>query len=463
MPWKPEHRPRSLGARLLVAYTAAWLALAGLMGGTLAWILFSDRMRWADHSALELAHALAGTLKRDATGAPLPPALPGELGWLVERLPLDVVYRVFDAQGRVVLWSSPEAERAWAGSTPMMAATARRLDVQGLTMRIQSARLRGEEPALWLEAAMSERLIRLLHARDATHLGGTVLVTVLASIALFVVVQFVVLRHLLRPVRQLAQQTSDIDLHRPGRRLATAGLPQEVQPLVVAFNACLQRMEEAHTRHVSFMADAAHELKTPLMLLRAQLELGDADPQALLTDVDQLSRQVQQWLVLAEVTERQSYRHETIDVQAVARDTLRRLTPLAEQRHVDLRLQGEPGPAVQGDPSALAVLLKNLVENAIHAAPANTAVTLHLAGDSVHVRDHGPGIAAQHLPHLFQRFWRAPERRDAGAGLGLSICAEVAQAHGWQLCAINRQPGAEFTLRLASSPPPPDPTTRASP
>ena len=88
------------------------------------------------------------------------------------------------------------------------------------------------------------------------------------------------------------------------RRLATAGLPQEVQPLVVAFNACLQRMEEAHTRHVSFMADAAHELKTPLMLLRAQLELGDADPQALLTDVDQLSRQVQQWLVLAEVTER---------------------------------------------------------------------------------------------------------------------------------------------------------------
>jgi two-component system sensor histidine kinase QseC len=105
--------------------------------------------------------------------------------------------------------------------------------------------------------------------------------------------------------------------------------------------------------------------------------------------------------------------------------------------------------ALQGDPSALAVLLKNLVENAIYAAPANTPVTLHLAADGVRVRDHGAGIAAQHLPHLFQRFWRAPERRDAGAGLGLSICAEVAQVHGWQLAATNHEPGAEFALRFA--------------
>lgn len=454
MPWKPERLPRSLSARLLVAYTAAWLALAGLLGGALAWALHSGPMRWADHSPLELARELAAALQFDPAGRPMPPPLPEELQWLVERSPLDVAFRVYDAQGRVLLWSSPEVQRAWTEATPPPGASdARNTEVQGLRLRTQAVRVDGTRPPLWLEAAISERMIRLLHARDAAHLGGTVLATVLASIALFVVVQFVVLRHLLRPVRQLAQQASDIDLHRPGRRLATAGLPQEVQPLVSAFNACLQRMEEAHRRHVSFMADAAHELKTPLMLLRAQLELGDANPQALLNDVDQLSRQVQQWLVLAEVAERQSYRHEAIDIHAVGRDTLRRLTPLAEQRQVDLQLQGEPGPAVQGDPSALGVLLKNLVENALHAAPAHSTVTLHLAHDGIRVRDHGAGIAAQHLPHLFQRFWRAPERRDAGAGLGLSICAEVAQAHGWRLSAANREPGAEFSLRFAPTPP----------
>lgn len=449
MPSRPERLPRSLSARLLVAYSTAWLALAGLLGGAFAWLLHSGPMRWADHSAGELAQDLARSLQRDAAGALSPPPLPVELQWLAERAPLDVVYRVFDARGRVLLWSSPEAERAWTEATPAVTVAAGRAEIQGLALRVQTVRVDGAQPELWLEAAISERMIRLLHARDAAHLGGTALATVLASIALFVVVQFVVLRRLLRPVRQLAKQASDIDLHRPGRRLAAAGLPQEVQPLVAAFNACLQRMEEAHTRHVNFMADAAHELKTPLMLLRAQLELGDADPKALLNDVDQLSRQVQQWLVLAEVTERQSYRDETIDVHAVGQDILRRLTPLAERRHVDLRLQAEPGPALRGDPSALAVLLKNLVENAIHAAPASTAVTLHLAADGIRVRDHGAGIAAQHLPHLFQRFWRAPERRDAGAGLGLAICAEVAQAHGWQLAAANREPGAEFALRFA--------------
>lgn len=449
MPSRPERLPRSLSTRLLVAYMAAWLVLVGLLGGSFAWYLHSGPMRWADHSAGELARDLARSLQRDAAGAPLPPPLPVELQWLVERAPLDVMYRLFDAQGRVLLWSSPAAERAWTGAARAVAVAAQRTEVQGLPLRVQTVRVGSAQPELWLEAAISDRMVRLLHARDAAHLGGTVLATVVVSIALLVVVQFVVLRRMLRPVRQLAQQASDIDLHRPGRRLAATGLPQEVQPLVAAFNACLQRMEEAHMRHLSFMADAAHELKTPLMLLRAQLELGDADPKALLSDVDQLSRQVQQWLVLAEVTERQSYRDQAIDVHAVGEDIIRRLTPLAGQRQVELHLQAEPGPALRGDPSALAVLLKNLVENAIHAAPANTAVTLHLGADGIRVRDHGAGIAAQHLPHLFQRFWRAPERRDAGAGLGLAICAEVAQAHGWQLAAANREPGAEFALRFA--------------
>jgi two-component system, OmpR family, sensor histidine kinase QseC len=92
------------------------------------------------------------------------------------------------------------------------------------------------------------------------------------------------------------------------------------------------------------------------------------------------------------------------------------------------------------------VLLKNLVENAIHIAPPGTAVSLGLEEDAVTVRDHGPGIALAHLPRLFERFWRVPGSPEGGAGLGLSICHEVAAAHGWQLTVRNASPGAEFKL-----------------
>jgi len=130
------------------------------------------------------------------------------------------------------------------------------------------------------------------------------------------------------------------------------------------------------------------------------------------------------------------------------------LTPLAQRAGVGLVPDIESVPqGLPGDRSALFVLLKNLVENAIGFAPKGSNVTLQLQARAVVVRDVGPGIAPADFARLYDRFWRAPGRRDVGAGLGLAICLEVAQAHGWRLSARNAEPGAEFRLSLQPATP----------
>ena len=302
---------------------------------------------------------------------------------------------------------------------------------------------------LWLQVGLSERLVVLFHAGNGARLGGLMLLMAVLSVLLLGAVQFFLFRRLLAPVSRLSEEAGRIQLSRPGLRLGTEGVFRELKPLVLSFNESLQRLEDAFARQLKFLADAAHELKTPLALLKGQMELGDTDTQALIQDVDQLSRQVQQLLVLAEVTEPRSYRHADLDLEAIVWEVCHFLAPLAQRAGVGLVPDIESVPqGVQGDRSALFVLLKNLVENAIGFAPEGSNVTLRLQAQAVVVRDVGPGIAPADFARLYDRFWRAPGRRDVGAGLGLAICLEVAQAHDLCLSARNAEPGAEFRLGL---------------
>jgi signal transduction histidine kinase len=100
----------------------------------------------------------------------------------------------------------------------------------------------------------------------------------------------------------------------------------------------------------------------------------------------------------------------------------------------------------QADRSALFTLLKNLLENAIQHAPAGTQVRVEFTTSRLTVRDWGPGVGQAQLPQIFTRFWRGAHRRDHGAGLGLTICQEIARAHGWTLVAQREEPGLSFCL-----------------
>ncbi len=454
MRWVGDAMPQSLSARLFLAYVGAWLLIACVIGITILWFLRADPSHWQDHSTLSLAQKLATDARWRLKGGEAPAALPEEAEWLARAAPLDLGYRLIDAQGQVRLWSSPQVRQAWteAGLAARPMSRQGRAVIDGLVLRMRTVPLDGPGEALWLELGLSERLIALLHAGNAKRLGGLIFGTVAVSILLLGAVQWLVLRRMMQPVRRLSAQAQELSFDRDSRLLDVRNAPLEIRPLVGSFNEALRRLEQAFARQLQFLADAAHELKTPLSLLRFQVELGQPDQKLLVRDIDQIARQVQQMLLLAEVTEPRSYRNEPIAISAVVGEVCELLGPMAKQHGVTIQFSPPPaGLELRGDSSALQLLLKNLVENAIGFAPRGTVVFIGADGQGLRVIDRGPGIEAAHLPHVFTRFWRAPSRRDSGAGLGLAICQAVARAHAWQLSVRNLEPGAEFALRFLTS------------
>lgn len=439
-----------LSTRLLVAYLVAWFLTAALIAASVTTILNLYGEQLVHYSVVEVARYFGAHVEFDERGRPKPIVLPRNADWIVSALPNDIGYRIYDDHGDVLLWSSPETQRAWTASG-LEAAPGEadaRVRVDGLDMEMRVVPVVGPQGRLWLQVSTSDRLIHLLHAGNSNRLGQIALLTALVSILLLGAVLFYALRRILAPVGEISLEAHAIELEQLDRRLKLEGVPAELVPLVESFNHALGRLERSYASQRRFLADTAHELKTPLALLRGQLELnGVADTRQLIRDVDHIARQVQQLLMLAEVSETHNYVRQPVKVERVADEVLAYLDPLARRRDVRLELLREgASPSLHCDQSALFVLLKNLVENAVAFAPRGTTVSVVIEPDAVRVRDRGPGIAAEHFPHLFERFWRAPERQDDGAGLGLAICLEAAQAHGWRLEARNVAPGAEFVV-----------------
>ncbi|MDT7835047.1 sensor histidine kinase [Aquabacterium sp. OR-4] len=374
-----------------------------------------------------------------------------KLDWIFESLRQESAYRVLDASGRVVLLS-PAGAAFWPDDP-----AARRLARTRFEFAHAGVAMRGATEPVWhqgrvwyLQLAVSRRFLHLMYEAFALPFTG-------ASISLFTLVLLLVfgpcvyltLRYALRPVQQLSEAAADISPRSLHARLAAPQVPREIAPLVDSFNRVLERLERGYRIQQEFLATAAHELKTPLALVRAQIELGPPTEQRelLLRDVAHMSRQVQQLLHLAEASEAQNYRPGEVDVHEVLHEAASYLQRMADAAEVRLELPPRPHPERwRADHGALFTLLKNLLENAVQHTPPGTLVRVELAAGRLSVRDWGPGVSPDELPLLFARFWRGPHRRDLGAGLGLSICHEIAQAHGWQLQASRAEPGLRMVL-----------------
>ena len=274
----------------------------------------------------------------------------------------------------------------------------------------------------------------------------------LVLLFIFGICGYVTLKYTLKPLRKVSTSAAKISPHSLHARLAADSVPREIVPLVTSFNHVLDRLEQGYRVQKEFLATAAHELKTPLLLIRAQIELESTSSHrdALLLDIEHMTRQVQQLLILAETIETQNYRFTTVDVHDVVKETatyLQRMTDATSVRLVIL--DNAHGATWKADKSALFTLLKNLIENAVQHAPQGTEIRVTLDATTVEVRDYGPGVTEEQLPLIFNRFWRGAHRRDYGAGLGLAICKEIAQAHGWTLSAHRMEPGLCFRISHA--------------
>ena len=266
------------------------------------------------------------------------------------------------------------------------------------------------------------------------------------------------LRASLRPLRALSEQAAAISPGAIGVRLPSEGLPAELIPLVSAVNAALDRLAKGFETQRQFTADAAHELRTPLSILSAGLETlpPSGEVEHLRQDAERMNRLVAQLLRVARLDAQPMDLSQTADLGEIARGVVEHLAPWAAKRGCSLAFEGPEVPVwIKGDADALRDAIRNLIENAIAHSPAGEEVVVQVdPAGFVTVSDHGPGVPAEYRQKVFERFWRSRERRASGggAGLGLSIVAEIARAHSGE-AVVSDAPGggARFTLVLPLS------------
>jgi len=202
-----------------------------------------------------------------------------------------------------------------------------------------------------------------------------------------------------------------------------------------------------------FTADAAHELRTPLAILRSRIDtLGDRATTGILhRDIEGMSRIVGQLLEIAELDTLVVDPTETADLRAVCSDVVESIAPLALAEQKEIALGGVDGPViVQGNAEMIRRAVRNLAENAIRYTPRGTTVEISVEQQGcVRVTDQGPGIPEGERELIFQRFWRGDRQRADGAGLGLSIVRGVVEDHGGTI-TVEDQPtgGTQFTVCL---------------
>lgn len=263
----------------------------------------------------------------------------------------------------------------------------------------------------------------------------------------------IIFRRAIAPLWKASEQASNIGPSRTDIRLPTEQIPREIVPLVTAVNQALDRLEDGFRVQRQFTADAAHQLRTPLAILRTRIEtLGnDAARQALHDDIEGMSRIVAQLLEIAELDTLVLDPGETADLRAVCAEVVGAIAPFAIAQHKDIALRGAEAPVmIHGNFEMLQRAVFNLAENAIKFTAKDTSVDVEVGDDgSVRVRDCGPGVADGERELIFQRFWRRDRQRSDGAGLGLSIVRGVADDHDATV-AVDNLPGggAEFTLRF---------------
>jgi heavy metal sensor kinase len=279
---------------------------------------------------------------------------------------------------------------------------------------------------------------------------------------------YLLARHALSPIDRMARRTGEINAERLNARLEVENPNDELGRLACAFNDTLARLERSFEQLRRFTSDASHELRTPLTAIRSVGEVGLRTHgstehyrdviASMLEEAARLTRLVDSLLALCRADSGQ-VRLEPVTIAAApfAREVASFLEALAEEKNIRVHVEGDDNVTVHADPAILRQVLVNLLDNAIKHSPHGSSIEMRVAGvdgyaAAIEVRDHGPGIPAQHRERVFDRFYRIDEARsrdEGGAGLGLAIAKWGAETHGGRLeleCPTNG--GCIFRIAL---------------
>ena len=449
---------RTLRARLTLLYVLVTGGMFLLFGAAVYGLVGVLLMRQVDRTLIQTGTALIAQVTVRDIQRPevsMPPDLVVTAG---------VVVQVWDREGRLV-----RLPGGWGQRTPL---SARGFSVDRPTLFTEHHDHRAwrvlAEPIFFtgrrvgtLEVGML--LTPVMQARQAV-LIALVSVTLLAMLLAALVVYFSVAMALdpLAHATAVADQiTHADDLSR--RIPVPRGAGDEVWTLVQAFNATLARLEALFQAQRRFVADVGHELRTPLTVIKGNAQwmrrIGRLDTEALDSieeETDRLSRLVEDLLLLARAEAgKLPLRREVVALDAVFAEVLREMQVVARQKEVTLEVEVEQPLEVEGDPDRLKQVFINLVSNALKYTPKGGHVILGLSAAKgwavCRVRDTGPGIPPEDLPHVFERFYRADKARSRGQGfgLGLSIAYWIVKHHGGRIEAASKMgEGTTFTVYL---------------
>jgi two-component system sensor histidine kinase MprB len=347
------------------------------------------------------------------------------------------------------------ADRAVAAGA--RASESRDDEAEGIHLRVLTVRL-SPRGALQLARSLESVdavLARLRLVLAALVLGGTLVAAALSRLSS---------RPVIAPITSLTDTAAHIEATGDlGRRIQDGGR-DEVGRMASSFNAMLERvqlsqdaLEQSTRTQRQLVADASHELRTPVTSLRTNVEvlqagavLDDKQRRALLADIvdqtDELASLVGDLIELARGDEPQADA-EDVDLAAIVHEALRRVRRHAPD--VRFREELEPWP-MSGSRERLARAVNNILDNAAKFSPPGAGVDVELRGGQLRVRDHGPGVPADELPHIFDRFFRARNANShPGSGLGLAIAKQVVELHGGDATAeLADGGGLVVTLRF---------------
>lgn len=421
----------SLRKRLFVWLSAAIVAMSAAMAALSFALAWNDANVSADAQLRQVAAALA-------TQQAVAP---------VAREPLDPE----EAEARYVVRvlgsgdvdGDPRADVFLATSLPAGLQTIR---AHGVAWRVMVDRNAGGQPF-----GVAQRL----HARDEVARDTAVftLVPMLFLVPLLLLIVHRLLRQGFGPLVALSAEVDQVDGSRQAT-LATAGIPLEAAPLVHAVNRLLRRLGSVLEQQRRMVADAAHELRTPVAATRVQADnLGHEELpaearsrlDALQRGLDRTSELIEQLLRLARVQGASHVADQPIALDAIVRAVIEETLPLAEARGVDLGCVRLDSARVRGDPMHAHALVRNLVDNAVRYTPAGGSVDVGvdvLEGVvEIAIEDTGPGISAEQRERVFEPFFRILGSQQAGSGLGLAIARSAAQALGGRVQLGERRDG----------------------
>jgi two-component system sensor histidine kinase BaeS len=406
----------AIGAAVLVAVSLSLLAGAYLVRRSLEQNAFSGLQRQVALLAHEDLHPSPGPLGRF-------------LATQDERLTV-----LPKQQARLLLPGSPTGRITINGRDYLYAARTTGSDVVVLLRTASS--VRADSKPFWIALAAAGGLGCLLAAAIAAILA----------------------RGIARPVLRVARASTRLAEGRDPEALPLAG-PRELRGLAESFNTMAGQLTRAREAERSFLLSVSHELKTPLTAIRGYseaLDEGVLTPEravkVIRTEAARLERLIADLISLARLDQQRfDINPDTVDLAEIARESAARHAARARELGVQIQLaNGNRSPA-RADPDRLLQAVSNLVENALRCTPPGGTVTLETTAGKLTVKDTGPGIAPDEIPHAFERFFlyrRYDGVRPVGTGLGLAIVRELAQAMGGNAEVVAGATGTQFTIRL---------------